>query len=82
MYSSQRVKINEISSELQRVTSGVPQGSKLSPLLFASHMGTLKSVSYGSQMVKYADDIMIISPFKDEQDLKALVKMETKNVEL
>ena len=62
---TQSVKINNVISERVSVTSGVPQGSVLGPLLFNATCGDLQKVHSSTEMVKYVDDITICSPLFD-----------------
>jgi len=57
----QRVVLDRVSSSLTQITSGVPQGSILGPLLFICFMNSISSLplSPGSKLVLYADDIVL-----------------------
>jgi hypothetical protein len=57
---SQRVIANGICSSWEMVRSGVPQGSVLGPVLFASLINSLRPVSPNTRCVKYADDVTLI----------------------
>ena len=60
----QRVVLEGASSTPSKVTSGVPQGSILGPLLFILFMDSLNSVtlSPGTKLILYADDILLYRP--------------------
>ena len=56
----QRVKLNNITSASLPVTSGVPQGSILGPLLFLVFINDLPTQVSHSQILLYADDPKLI----------------------
>ena len=56
----QRVCINGKCSPWRNVTSGVPQGSVIGPLLFCMFVDDLQATCDNSFTIKYADDITIL----------------------
>ena len=70
----QRVVLDGSSSAPLPVTSGIPQGSILGPLLFIVFMNSITEVclSQGSRIVLYADDILLYKPLKTPADLQLL----------
>ena len=73
----QRVRIGNFKSSLCYVSSGVPQGSILGPLLFAIYFSSYKPCHSKSRVVKYADDITLIIPVcKTSFDDMSLVNEE------
>lgn len=58
----QYVEIDGISSEPLSITTGVPQGSILGPLLFIIYMNDIHSTSSKFKFVLYADDSTLFSP--------------------
>ena len=68
----QRVVVDGVSSPLSPVTSGVPQGLILSPLLFIIFMNSIINylpLSSGSKLVLYADDIVLYRPINSPEDI-------------
>ena len=70
----QCVKINNSRSEFRDVTSGVPQGSLLGPLLFLIYINDLPTVASESECFGYADDYKLLSTSHEllESDLISL----------
>ena len=58
---SQYVAVGSVKSETCALSSGVPQGSVLGPLLFAVYVSEIDAViqSHSVQYHQYADDLMI-----------------------
>ena len=55
------VKVNDYSSESLAITSGVPQGSFLGPLLFLVFINDLPDILEG-KILMFADDVKLIAP--------------------
>lgn len=64
----QRVLLNQTFSSWTCVTSGVPQGSVIGPILFCMLMDDLDPVCPNSIYIKYADDLTILHSFRDENE--------------
>lgn len=69
----QRVKVNGSMSSWKDVTSGVPQGSVLGPVLFVIYINDLPEV-VDSLCSMYADDTKVYRPVKTSEDNKYLQK--------
>ena len=72
----QRVVLDAYSSKYQPVSSGVPQGSILGPLLYIIFMNSISdlTLSTGSKLVLYADDILLYKPINSTSDSDDLQK--------
>ncbi len=68
----QRVTVLGATSTTLPVTSGVPQGSILGPVLFALYVNDLPDAVKFSQAAMFADDTKLFSTIKSENDCKHL----------
>lgn len=68
---SQYVTLNGFDSQLNEVTSGVPQGSVLGPLLFLIYINDLSN-HVSSSMHLYADDCVIYRQIRCDDDNREL----------
>ncbi|XP_061653107.1 uncharacterized protein LOC133488791 isoform X2 [Phyllopteryx taeniolatus] len=57
---TQSVSVNNCRSESLRLTSGVPQGSILGPLLFSLYINDLPTVCSEAECVMYADTVFFV----------------------
>ena len=69
---SQQVKGDNSPSDSVAVTSGVPQGSYLGPILFAIYLEDLLRLLSGVECSAYADDLKIYKPMCCDEDSRAL----------
>jgi len=68
----QRVKIGKTHSTWLAVTSGVPQGSVLAPLLFILYINDLRINSDKIKLLKFADDTKVYSTISSYDDVLEL----------
>ena len=68
----QAVTVDGHRSEKMPVTSGVPQGSVLGPLLFLIHMGGIGDEVEGSFLSSFADDTSVSLPITTAEDVPHL----------
>ena len=76
----QTVKVNGESSSEANVTSGVPQGSVLGPILFIIYINDLP-LAAESKVMMFADDTKIYRPIKGTDDQETLQKDVNKLVD-
>jgi len=74
-----RVRLGNDFSHFVKLNVGTPQGSKLSPVLFAILCSSLQSSSLNCQYIKYADDLTIIHHHKTGD--KETLQKEIEHVE-
>ena len=78
----QRVVLNGHSSTSLPVTSGVPQGSILGPLLFITYINSLAKLdlSHGTSIILYADDILLYRTLATSND-NAQLQLDVNKIE-
>ena len=79
---TQKVVVDGDSSKLAPVTSGVPQGTVLGPLLFLIYINDIgNNISQGSKLRLFADDCLLYRVISSAKDVSILQKDLTSLVE-
>ena len=68
----QKIVVNGVASKWHQVTSGIPQGSVLGPVLFVVYINTMVEESGVSDVYLYADDTKIFNEIHCQQDIDDL----------
>ena len=76
---TQRVKLGNSVSDIGNITSGVPQGSIIGPLLFLIFINDLPS-NISSRIRLFADDCILYREIKDRQDTIPLTIIEISSI--
>ena len=71
---------NGESSQLQCITSGVPQGSVLGPLLFLIYINDLPNISNALEFFLFADDTNIFYEADSPENLELIINKELKKL--
>ena len=69
---TQFVEIDGTCSSVEDVTSGVPQGSVLAPILFLIYISDINSCLKSCQLKTFADDNTIFAAISDQNDAQSL----------
>ena len=67
---SQQVEVDGSLSEIHHISSGVPQGSILGPLMFIIFFNDLHDIIQHCEMFQYADDTVILFPAKSVAEIE------------
>ena len=71
-HRSQRVRVNNSCSSWQEVTSGIPQGSVIGPLLFVIFINDLQENIKSSELFLFADDMKLFHAIYIDEDCTSL----------
>ena len=76
---TQQVVVNGVRSKQREVTSGIPQGSDLGPILFVIYINDLPDIVDGKTHVfLFADDTKVFREIQSRRDCKLLQEDLTK----
>ncbi len=75
-------KVNGISSDLEDIEVGVPQGSCLGPLLFLLYINDLPQAVRGSTVSMYADDTSLCHQASDITQLNEAMNNDLKQLDI
>ena len=77
---SQRVTLNDQTSNSKPVTCGVPQGSILGPLLFLIYINDMNTAIKNSTVYHFADDTNLLYSHKNPKTLQKIVNKDLKTL--
>ena len=75
-------RVNGITSNVENMTCGVPQGSCLCPLLFLLYINDLPFALKCSKVTMYADDTSLAHSAKDVKDIISTMNIELENLKV
>ena len=75
------VGYQNVLSEPELVTSGVPQGSIIGPLLFVLLVNDLPKVTSSCSLLMYADDIVLFYSHKDVSDIERKLNQDLSSID-
>ena len=75
-------RVNGITSTVENITCGVPQGSCLGPLLFLLYINDLLFALKCSKVTMYADDTGLAHSAKDVKDITSTMNIELENLKV
>lgn len=76
----QVVSMNNLTSSVQYLHTGVPQGSTLGPLLFSLYVNDLPQILTSANAVMYADDTAIIVTANHAAELESIANIELEKI--
>ena len=76
----QFVDFDEILSNTVLMTTGVPRGSILGPLLFITYMNDIREASENFKAISYADDTNLLSPLCSFSTSTSLKDIQTQQL--
>ena len=81
MKRTQFVKYEDIMSNKEIMTHGVPQGSILGPLLFTIYVNDLKNAVNSCQILSYADDTTLYYSSNHASNIQIAINNDVKELE-